>query len=321
MIQTSFVRVHKGLMDYSWVDLHYQFMGGITLLFLVWNSPEIREQARQEWAAFKSCLVQWELILGEMVTRWDRVSRAKEVVSKLADATVDIVERDMTKSTTHEKALRDNAFKFNRDRDRMRSIMQQLGTSSPTYPQNVPLTSRQLHNGSLARLTTDTEEVERESMASHHAYLTSTGTLEQSRQPLPQPHSPQQTVVPDALPDYSDGTTPVAYLTSTSPDMILDTDWAPTTEPPQTMDTLPFVLPEDLSAVLNEEMWSNFGPYDNTIMPGNLGRFEYFPVPIPSVGTSYREILADNSRSRSMAWADSVLNFQGSWDNDSGQDT
>ncbi len=30
-----------------------------------------------------------------------------------------------------------------------------------------------------------------------------------------------------------------------------------------------------------------FGPYENTIMPGNLGRFEYFPVPIPGLGNGY----------------------------------
>ncbi|KAL3461867.1 fungal-specific transcription factor domain-containing protein [Aspergillus heterothallicus] len=134
VIEASFIRLHTGLLDFVCVDLHYQFMAGITLLFLIWNSTDIRQTATEEWTSFKSCLVQWELVLDAMAIRWDRASRAKEVAHKLSNATVSIVEREMSRPTTTEGVVHRGASKtLLRDHDRARFIMQQLGSSGAPH--------------------------------------------------------------------------------------------------------------------------------------------------------------------------------------------
>lgn len=95
MIQLSFVRQSKGLPDFTWIELHYQFCAGITFLFTLWTSLEVRNRAKAEWTMIKSCLAQWEIVLGSMVKRWPKVSRARDILVKLADLTVEIVEREM----------------------------------------------------------------------------------------------------------------------------------------------------------------------------------------------------------------------------------
>ncbi|KAK7430646.1 hypothetical protein QQZ08_002688 [Neonectria magnoliae] len=121
-------------------------MSGITLLFLVWSSPETRAAAKAEWITFKSCLAQWGFVLARLTERWNRMARPKEVLVKLADATVEAMERDFV-SRSDEGQRRKRA----RDQDRRRSIMEQLGSpgisfafqpfdlSTPTVPsQAVP---------------------------------------------------------------------------------------------------------------------------------------------------------------------------------------
>ncbi|KAH6954824.1 fungal-specific transcription factor domain-containing protein [Fusarium avenaceum] len=85
LIQLSFLRISEGLMDFTWVDLHFQFMSGITLVFIVWKSTEARAKAKEDWVSFKTC-------------RWERIARAREALSKLADATIDLVEKELVRS-------------------------------------------------------------------------------------------------------------------------------------------------------------------------------------------------------------------------------
>jgi hypothetical protein len=98
LIQLSFLRISEGLADFTWVDLHFQFMSGITMILIIWKNVEVRDKAKEDWVSLKSSLFQWKLILERLGTRWERIGRAREVLSKLADATVDLVERDLTRS-------------------------------------------------------------------------------------------------------------------------------------------------------------------------------------------------------------------------------
>ncbi|KAF5599096.1 purine utilization positive regulator [Fusarium pseudocircinatum] len=98
LIQLSYLRISEGLMDFTWIDLHFQFMSGITLVFIVWKNTQARMKAKDDWISFKSCLFQWKSILEKLGTRWERIARAREALSKLADATIDLVEKDMMRS-------------------------------------------------------------------------------------------------------------------------------------------------------------------------------------------------------------------------------
>jgi hypothetical protein len=319
MIQLSFIRVHKGdkgLMDsISWVDLHYQFMGGITLLFLVWNSPNVRERVKEEWTSFKSCLVQWELVLEGMVSHWDRVTRAKDVLMKLADATVDIVERDMTKSSNTNMAQRPTV-RLTRDRDRRISIMQQLGSPGLGLHDNNNITPAppQRHYASHAN--------------NYHGQPV--GTAEANDMPVTvAPQEPSRIHMTDCPPlplpgihAHNPGPSPaagdrsgIAREDNTDDQPPSSPFWPNTTETSHhdpfksTAPAMPFSLPTDLSVMFNEEVWSTFGAYENTTMamPGDFGQFDYFSMPMLSGVDA--------------AWADSVLNFHGSWGDGCGPGT
>lgn len=265
MIQSSFVRLHKGLMDFSWIELHYQFMGGITLLFLVWNSADVRKQARQEWPSFKSCLVQWQTVLTEMVSRWDRVSQTKDALEKLADATVHTVEQDMTQSSH-------------------RNTNTDILKPTPDVQFEEHRTRRQLQT----EVTPATADVTRS---------TPTIATDAEQEPSSTLHDTSSTLLPEASPD---GLLEV--------DQISDLPVWPDQD-------APFPFPDNLSAMLNEEMWWSFQPYENTVISDNSGSSEYFPVPLPETGAAFCAWPFDN-RTRHPAWTGSVLNFHGSWDDD-----
>ncbi|KAJ4022762.1 hypothetical protein NW752_000033 [Fusarium irregulare] len=99
LIQLSFLRVSECLADFTWIDLHFQFMSGITLILIIWKNVEARNKAQEDWVSLKSTLFQWKLILERLGARWERIGRAREVLSKLADATIDLVEKDSARST------------------------------------------------------------------------------------------------------------------------------------------------------------------------------------------------------------------------------
>ncbi|KAK6697872.1 hypothetical protein SNK05_010723 [Fusarium graminearum] len=130
LIQLSFLRISEGLADFTWIDLHFQFMSGITLILIIWKSLEARNKAQEDWISLKSSLFQWKLILERLGARWERIGRAREVLSKLADATVDLVEKvptGATEGTLHSRPLQ--SMRETR-RSQRRSIVQRLRNMS-----------------------------------------------------------------------------------------------------------------------------------------------------------------------------------------------
>lgn len=99
LIQLSFLRISEGLADFTWIDLHFQFMSGITIILIIWKNVEARNKAQEDWVSLKSTLFQWKLILERLGARWERIGRAREVLFRLADATIDLVEKDPARST------------------------------------------------------------------------------------------------------------------------------------------------------------------------------------------------------------------------------
>ncbi|KAF4443192.1 hypothetical protein F53441_11501 [Fusarium austroafricanum] len=128
LIQLSFLRVNEGLMDFTWIDLHFQFMSGITLVFLVWKNTQARAKAKEDWVSFKACLFQWKLILEKLGVRWERIARAREALSKLADATIDLIEKELMRSAGGGQRPQKQHHLGEVRRDRRRSIIQQLRT-------------------------------------------------------------------------------------------------------------------------------------------------------------------------------------------------
>ncbi|KAF4434899.1 purine utilization positive regulator [Fusarium acutatum] len=126
LIQLSYLRISEGLMDFTWIDLHFQFMSGVTLVFIVWKNNQARTKAKDDWISFKSCLFQWKSILQRLGARWERIARAREALSKLADATIDLVEKDMMRSAGGGQRLPIHHNSEESRRDRRRSIIQQL---------------------------------------------------------------------------------------------------------------------------------------------------------------------------------------------------
>ncbi|KAL9573294.1 hypothetical protein ACKAV7_002979 [Fusarium commune] len=126
LIQLSYLRINEGLMDFTWIDLHFQFMSGVTLVFIVWKNTQARIKAKDDWISFKSCLFQWKSILEKLGVRWERIARAREALSKLADATIDLVEKDMMRSAGGGQRLPIHHNSEESRRDRRRSIIQQL---------------------------------------------------------------------------------------------------------------------------------------------------------------------------------------------------
>ncbi|GKU11761.1 unnamed protein product [Fusarium langsethiae] len=125
LIQLSFLRISEGLADFTWIDLHFQFMSGITMILIIWKNVEARNKAQEDWVSLKSSLFQWKLILERIGARWERIGRAREVLSKLADATVDLVEKDPTRSTGALQARPLQSIRETR-RSQRHSIIQRL---------------------------------------------------------------------------------------------------------------------------------------------------------------------------------------------------
>ncbi|CAG7565881.1 unnamed protein product [Fusarium equiseti] len=125
LIQLSFLRISEGLADFTWIDLHFQFMSGITMILIIWKNVEARNKAQEDWVSLKSSLFQWKLILERLGARWERIGRAREVLSRLADATVELVEKDPKKSTSSLQA-RPLQSKRGTRRSQRHSIVQRL---------------------------------------------------------------------------------------------------------------------------------------------------------------------------------------------------
>lgn len=278
LIQLSFIRVNRGLNDFTWLELHYQVMSGITLLFLVWNSPEVRAVASNEWITFKSCLAQWEYVLSRLTERWDRIARPKEVLLRLADATVEVVERGMVKSSGNKEGPR---RKRTTDEDRRRSIMEQLGSpGSSGLPQTL-----------LGRESTQLPLVEETSPNGTRVYQPSPTS---QAAPLPQDPAMEPYQVPSMQYQANSEMAHPPW-----PHMQLDPHATN-----EAFEGIEVAMTTDVSSMLADEVWPSLGPYDNTGVLGSFGLFDYFPMPM----TGMEDVDVDG------VITDSVLNFRETWD-------
>ena len=289
LIQLSFIRVNRGLTDFTWLELHYQVMSGITLLFLVWNSPEARSVASNEWITFKSCLAQWEFVLSRLTERWDRIARPKEVLLRLADATVEVVEKGMVKPSGGHNEGRHR--KRAADEDRRRSIMEQLGSpgSSSTMRQTRPGTEQ-----------TQLPPVDETSPNGTHLYQASP-----SSQAVVLPQDPTLDTFQASMQYQPNSDMPQSSWSH----MPLDprNQGFEGTEVPMAM---------DVSSMLADEVWPSLGPYDNTGVLGSFGLFDYFPMSM--TGNEDMDVSGVGMAGRTDGViTDSVLNFRETWDDGS----
>lgn len=98
VIQISFVQLNltNGPVSFTWSDIHHQIMAGITLLFTVWNSTEARTQSKRDLSLFKGYLAQWNNVMVRSMERWPRIDRAQQVLQKLAQRTVEVLEDEIS---------------------------------------------------------------------------------------------------------------------------------------------------------------------------------------------------------------------------------
>ncbi|KAH6962208.1 fungal-specific transcription factor domain-containing protein [Ilyonectria sp. MPI-CAGE-AT-0026] len=296
LIQLSFIRVNKGLTDFTWLELHYQVMSGITLLFLVWNSPDTRTAAKNEWITFKSCLSQWGFVLDRLTERWDRMARPKQVLVKLADATVEAVERDFVNSSS--RSDEGQRQKRVRDQDRRRSIMEQLG--SPGVLLGDSGTNKRGFDFSQITRVEDAfgigNSVQGVSPTSSNTGLVQNSTF-------------QEFNISNAAHQTTEG---VPGLSWTVPHPSNEA-----TQHQQPFDVVDPSITADVSAMLADEIWPCLGPYDNTGMLGGFGLFEYFPMPMAGVEDTEMQGQGMSSRIEGVV-TDSVLNFRESWEEGEG---
>ncbi|KAL2838073.1 fungal-specific transcription factor domain-containing protein [Aspergillus pseudodeflectus] len=312
VIEASFIRLHTDRLGVSCVDIHYQFMAGITLLFLVWNSAEIRKHATKEWASFKSCLVQWELILEKMASLWESANRAREVARKLSTATVDIVEREIAQASNTQTMYRDGRILRAREQKRVKFIMDQIsspGTNNLATYGNIVASAR--------CAAKDTYEVAESSCAVHSPAIQSNDAYEESSHQQAQRTYLHPDPVLTSFPNDPMMTDETTIPTQGYPwqeaefDQISQMLRGALEDP-----VLPF---SDLSAIFGDTLWStSSGPENSMYNADNMNDIGGFS----NLGSGSVSILGDTwldnaGRARNMAWADSVLNFPEDWENNS----
>jgi hypothetical protein len=98
IIQISFVQLNlkNRPISFTWSDIHHQMMAGITLLFTVWNSTEARTQAKKDLISFKGYLAQWNNVIEKTLKTWSRIDRAQQVLQRLAQSTVEVLEDEVS---------------------------------------------------------------------------------------------------------------------------------------------------------------------------------------------------------------------------------
>ncbi|KAJ0414073.1 fungal-specific transcription factor domain-containing protein [Aspergillus carlsbadensis] len=315
VIEGSFIRLHTDRLDVTCVDIHYQFMAGITLLFLVWNSGEVRQQAIKEWTLFKSCLVQWELVLEKMATRWDRANRAKEVVHKLSTATVDIVEREMAQTSNIQTTMhRDGRTIRAREQERVRFIMQQL--RSPRLGRPGASQTAAPRAGSTMPGAAGVQEALGDVGGPTHSHNSHPGNdpyEERNYHQHEQTYNYPEPVPTSSLPDDAmivDDTSLYTQIQSYQ-----EAEFAHISQMLRGAFDAPVIsFPSDLSAMFGDSLWSStLGASDDTYLAGHTDASGLFS------GSGSENILGDAwldnaGRATNMAWADSVLNFAEDWE-------
>jgi hypothetical protein len=286
LIQLSFLRISEGLMDFTWVDLHFQFMSGITLVFIVWKSTEARAKAKEDWVSFKSCLFQWKLILERLGGRWERIARAREALSKLADATIDLVEKELVRLAGggHNPPIQHNLEEVRRDR--RRSIIQQLRTQdleSQTQQSSEQITdSTHLQGSSECPGDTRSNRVEPE-----RGYDTTMND------------NPHQTGSTTVFPPQSsaEGLANISQPTSLEQRNMFESNQL-----------------NNMSNLPTEELWPLFDLSDIAAAPDELNFWTYFSAPM--LGVDDIATSQFNSTGRpDEAFTNSILNFHGDLSN------
>lgn len=286
LIQLSFLRISEGLMDFTWVDLHFQFMSGVTLVFIVWKSTEARAKAKEDWVSFKTCLFQWKLILERLGGRWERIARAREALSKLADATIDLVEKELVRSAGGGQNLPiQHNFEEVR-RDRRRSIIQQLRTQDleSKTQQNSGQITDSVHLQEPGAFLVDTRSNRVEPEHAYNATLTD---------------SPHQTGSTNVFPPQSSAE-----------------GWANISHPASIEQRNLFEDSQlnNMSNLPTEELWPLFELSDIAAAPDELNFWTYFSAPMLGVEDMATSQFNPIGRPDE-AFTNSILNFHGDLSN------
>ncbi|KAM0213037.1 hypothetical protein ACHAQD_009479 [Fusarium lateritium] len=286
LIQLSFLRISEGLMDFTWVDLHFQFMSGITLVFIVWKSTEARAKAKEDWVSFKSCLFQWKLILERLGGRWERIARAREALSKLADATIDLVEKELMRSAGGgPNPQRQHNLEEVR-RDRRRSIIQQLRTQD-LNGQNQQCSDHITDNTGFQESSTCPVDTRFNGVGPEEGYGTTMND---------DPHQ--------------------AGSTTDFPPLSSVEGWANVNQPVSTEQRNMFESDQlnNMSNLPTEELWPLFDLSDIAAAPDELNFWTYFSAPMLGVDDMATSQFNPVGRPDE-AFTNSILNFHGDLSN------
>ena len=296
MIHLSFIRISKSSPDFTWLDIHCQLMSGITLLFLVLKSPEARSKARNDWTSFKSCLVEWQFAMEQLTSRWERLARMRSVLTRLADATVDIVEKEMMQGRVSRPTA--HRLSSNLSRERRRSIMQQLG-SPKDLQQEGSSHDRQVGGSSIRQeLASILPMTQKDDVFGSAVY---SGDVSSGQRITAAPES--FNARPSQSPNQPEEQSRSPSYTAAQPYY----------QPQQTIDQTGFFDPPDLSTMLDSDLWSGLDSYDTMPTQSNFGLFDYFPIPMTGSETFGLGMGALGSRPDAML-TDSVLNFHSTMD-------
>ncbi|CAK7218123.1 hypothetical protein SBRCBS47491_003400 [Sporothrix bragantina] len=198
MIQLSFTRLQRGSADFAWVDLHYQLMSGITLLFLVWKHAATRAKAKTGWTSFKNCLMQWTYVLDQLARQWERISRARDVLTRLVDTTIDIVEKELCNklSASDVRALRHaHASRMSRNK----TIIRQLGSPGAAAAAAAAASSsssKDRREASSSQSPAEPPHDDRQHSHSTKSRRRSQSAQQSSQQPIALPSLPQSHLSP-----------------------------------------------------------------------------------------------------------------------------
>lgn len=195
MVHLSFIRAHRGMSGFTWLDLHFHLVSGLTLLFLALKSRDVRSKARGEWAPFKSCTVEWQVVLDKLGVRWDSMMKTKEVLSRLADETMEGIEDDARRNSSRSRPKR-----ITRKTNYSSLIIQELSSPSLSRGSSLAQSTTSPGSGNIGRrrMTTarSTRRINQDIVMSSAAIDTSPSeeyTICQAQSQDQQLQQPQQT--------------------------------------------------------------------------------------------------------------------------------
>ncbi|KAK7222809.1 hypothetical protein V2G26_010812 [Clonostachys chloroleuca] len=282
MVHLSFIRVYKGPSEFTWLDLHYQLMSGLTLLFLVLKSPDARRKAQMDWASFKSCTIEWQVVLEKLTGRWVQMARTKEALVRLVEAAVDTIEE----SSSGQRSKR-GGNRIMRDRRYRDSIMQELGS---------PGTASSTHNATS--LSPENVDSSRSRMAIDERLWGNDNPGAGGYQ------------IPRHRPSREEHGCSPTYATHPQPEPVSVSTWSDSQVQPEDPMFTPLFDNLDLSSMLDGDVWSGLNTFD--VSPQTqFGLFDQYPLPMLGVETFGLPMMGSGSGKLDTTLTESVLNFQG----------